>query len=64
MADWDDNPDLYQKDENGNFLLKKDGTPRKVRGRPKGVKIVLIIFIVKLKKRLENVELLEPKKRK
>ena len=34
MADWDDNPDLYQKDENGNFLLKKDGTPRKLGGRP------------------------------
>ena len=38
MADCDDNPDLYQKDEDGNFLLKKDGTPRKMRGRPKGSK--------------------------
>ena len=34
--DWDINPESYQQDSNGNFLLKKDGTPKKRRGRPKG----------------------------
>ena len=36
MADWDDNPSNYLKDEEGNFVLKKDGTPKRRRGRPKG----------------------------
>ena len=34
--DWDINPESYQQDSNGDFLLKKDGTPKKKRGRPKG----------------------------
>lgn len=38
MNDWDNNPDDYQQDEAGNFILKKDGTPRKKTGRPKGSK--------------------------
>ena len=38
MNDWDNNPDDYQQDEAGNFVLKKDGTPRKKTGRPKGSK--------------------------
>jgi len=36
MNDWDLNPDNYVQDENGEFVLKKDGTPRKKTGRPKG----------------------------
>jgi len=36
MNDWDLNPDNYVQDENGEFILKKDGTPRKKTGRPKG----------------------------
>jgi len=36
MNDWEENPDLYLKDDEGNFLLKKDGTPKKKSGRPKG----------------------------
>jgi len=36
--DWDINPDNYLADEEGNFLLKVDGTPRKKGGRPKGSK--------------------------
>ncbi len=36
MADWDDNPSNYLKDDDGNFVLKKDGTPRRKSGRPKG----------------------------
>ena len=38
MNDWEENPDAYQRDEAGEFILKKDGTPRKVSGRPKGSK--------------------------
>ena len=36
--DWDINPEYYQKDEEGNFVLKVDGTPKKKAGRRKGVK--------------------------
>lgn len=36
--DWEINPDKYLKDENGEFLLKLDGTPRKKSGRTKGSK--------------------------
>ena len=35
---WDINPELYLLDENGSFLLKKDGTPAKKAGRAKGSK--------------------------
>ena len=38
MEDWIKNPESYLTDENGNFVLKKDGTPRKKTGRPKGSK--------------------------
>jgi len=34
--EWDIEPDLYQTDSNNNFILKKDGTPKKKTGRPKG----------------------------
>tara|TARA_R110000744_G_scaffold303087_2_gene411912 strand:+ start:2884 stop:4560 length:1677 start_codon:yes stop_codon:yes gene_type:complete len=37
MLDWEDNPEIYLKDADGNFLLKKDGTPKKKSGRPKGM---------------------------
>jgi hypothetical protein len=36
MNDWDINPDNYVRDDNGDFILKKDGTPKKKAGRPKG----------------------------
>lgn len=36
--DWDVNPNNYLKDEEGNFVLKVDGTPRKKAGRAKGSK--------------------------
>lgn len=38
MKDWEVNPDNYAKDENGEFILKLDGTPRKKSGRAKGSK--------------------------
>ncbi len=36
--DWDINPNSYLKDNEGNFILKVDGTPRKKAGRAKGSK--------------------------
>ena len=33
--DWERNPHLYLQDDDGNFILKKDGTPKKKAGRPK-----------------------------
>ena len=38
MNDWDINPERYETDDEGKFLLKKNGTPRKRRGRAKGSK--------------------------
>ena len=35
MNDWELNPHLYLQDDEGNFVLKKDGTPKKKAGRPK-----------------------------
>ena len=36
--DWEVNPDKYAKNEDGSFILKKDGTPKKKTGRSKGSK--------------------------
>ena len=38
INDWDLHPELYQQDDTGSFVLKKDGTPRKKTGRAKGSK--------------------------
>ena len=38
MEDWKENPQNYLTNEDGSFKLKKDGTPRKKTGRPKGSK--------------------------
>jgi DNA-binding Xre family transcriptional regulator len=38
MEDWIKNPNNYITDNDGSFVLKKDGTPRKKTGRPKGSK--------------------------
>ena len=38
MEDWIENPNNYITDDDGSFVLKKDGTPRKKTGRPKGSK--------------------------
>ena len=38
MTDWESNPDNYATDDNGEFILKVDGTPRKKSGRAKGSK--------------------------
>jgi hypothetical protein len=38
QPDWEINPDNYLKDDNGDFILKVDGTPKKKPGRPQGSK--------------------------
>jgi len=38
VEDWTQNPQDYQTNEDGSFILKKDGSPRKKTGRPKGSK--------------------------
>ena len=38
MKDWEINPDDYLKNEDGSFVLKVDGTPKKRGGRKKGSK--------------------------
>ncbi len=38
MEEWEKNPDKYLTDAEGNFVLKKDGTPKLKGGRPKGSK--------------------------
>jgi len=38
MEDWTQNPQDYKTNEDGSFVLKKDGSPRKKTGRPKGSK--------------------------
>jgi len=35
MEDWEKNPNNYLTDAQGNYILKKNGTPQKKRGRPK-----------------------------
>lgn len=38
QPDWEINPDDYLKDNDGQFVLKVDGTPKKKPGRPQGSK--------------------------
>ena len=39
MEDWIKNPRKYLTDSQGNYILKKDGTPQKRRGRPKNTEL-------------------------
>ena len=34
--DWEIYPERYATNEDGSFILKRDGTPRKKAGRPQG----------------------------
>tara|TARA_R110000851_G_scaffold19283_6_gene59586 strand:+ start:550 stop:2268 length:1719 start_codon:yes stop_codon:yes gene_type:complete len=51
--DWETNPGSYALDESGNFLLKKDGTPKKKSGRAKGSKGKGYTYRIQTKKRME-----------
>ena len=63
--DWEINPHLYLQDDEGNFVLKKDGTPRKKAGRPqttteKAVKAARAT----IGRKQRNIKKLEEKKKK
>ena len=51
MNDWDENPDNYLKDDNGDFILKQDGTPKRNPEGLKAQKVVVITTTLKLKQK-------------
>ena len=51
--DWELNPEKYVTDDNGEFILKKDGTPRRKAGRAKGSKGRGYNYHTKTKKRIQ-----------
>ena len=62
--DWDVNPDNYLKDEEGNFVLKVDGTPRKKAGRAKGSKGRGYTYHSKTKAKMDAERTVKEKKKK
>jgi len=62
--DWDINPDGYLKDEEGNFVLKVDGTPRKKAGRAKGSKGRGYTYHSKTKAKMDAEKKVREKKKK
>ncbi len=51
--DWELNPGSYLVDEAGDFVLKKDGTPRKKAGRAKGSKGKGYAYRIQTRKRMD-----------
>lgn len=64
MQDWEVNPDKYLKDSDGNFIFKKDGTPRLKGGRPKGSKSRGYNYHSQTKAKLETNRVIREKKKK
>lgn len=62
--DWDLNPDQYLKNEDGSFVLKADGTPKKKPGRPKGSKSRGYNFHSKTKAKRATEQKLREKRKK
>ena len=62
--DWDINPQNYVTSEDGSFVLKKDGTPRKKAGRSKGSKGRGYNYHSKTKAKQEASKSVRAKKRK
>tara|TARA_R100001460_G_scaffold77831_1_gene118745 strand:- start:183 stop:983 length:801 start_codon:yes stop_codon:yes gene_type:complete len=54
--DWEINPHNYIQNEDGSFVLKKDGTPRKKAGRPLGCKDTLEQKVTRLKKKEAQIK--------
>jgi hypothetical protein len=63
MNDWDTNPQNYMQDSEGEFIFKKDGTPRKRSGRPKGSPSRGYNFHSKTKARMQTEKRLRTKKK-
>tara|TARA_R110000772_G_scaffold82158_1_gene174390 strand:- start:9893 stop:11578 length:1686 start_codon:yes stop_codon:yes gene_type:complete len=64
MNDWEINPENYATDEEGAFILKKDGTPRKRTGRPQGSKGRGYNYHSKTKAQIEARKELKTKRKK
>ena len=64
QEDWQKNPENYLTNEDGSFVLKKDGTPKKKTGRPKGSKGRGYNFHSETKAKLAAKKSLREKERK
>ena len=62
--DWELFPEKYLTDDSGNFVLKKDGTPRKKAGREKGSKGKGYNYSSKTKARMSAERSVRDKKRR
>jgi len=64
MTDWELNPDNYATDDNGEFILKVDGTPRKKTGRAKGSKGRGYNYHSRTKAKMDATKAVKEKKKK
>ena len=64
IPDWKINPDKYLTDDSGNFLLKKDGTPRKKSGRAKGSKGKGYAYRIETKNKMEAQRVVRTKQKR
>ena len=61
LKDWEKNPHLYLQDKEGNFVLKKDGTPRKRGGRPNTSEQAKLSAQRTISRKQKNIQKLENK---
>lgn len=64
MNDWEERPEDYLQDNEGKFILKKDGTPKKKTGRPKGSKGKGYNYHSETKARLKTNKIIRDKQKK
>ena len=62
MNDWEEHPDAYMRDNNGDFILKRDGTPRKKLDAQRVQKVQATTTTPKPRPRLKQGKLYEKKK--
>jgi hypothetical protein len=53
---WDINPSLYLTNDDGSFILKKDGTPKKKSGRPSGSMMSISKKIKNIRKKEKEIQ--------
>ena len=54
MEDWEINPEKYLTNASGEYILNKDGTPRKKGGRPKNTELSSVKAALQAQKALKN----------
>ena len=52
MEDWEKNPKKYLTNSSGEYILKRDGTPKKKSGRPKDSELSGIQLALRAKNKL------------